>query len=132
LSVGPEQDPIRRWCIAAARAAADKKGENTIILEVGRILAITEAFVITDGSNPRQVRTIAEEVEAKVKEDDGPSPLRIEGLDDARWVLMDYGDFVVHIFLDEVREFYQLERLWADAPRWDWEPADSQSVASGE
>ena len=132
MSIGPEQDPIRRWCITAARAACEKSGRDTIILEVGRILAITEAFVITDGSNARQVRTIAEEVEAKVKEGGGPSPLRIEGLDDARWVLLDYGDFVVHVFLDEVREFYQLERLWADAPKWDWEPSDSQSVASGE
>jgi ribosome-associated protein len=132
LTDGPVEDPVRRWCIAAARAAADKKGENTVILEVGSILAITDAFVITDGSNVRQVRTLADEIEAKVKEGDGPSPLRIEGLDDARWVLMDYGDFVVHIFLDEVREFYQLERLWADAPRWDWEPSGSQPVASGE
>jgi ribosome-associated protein len=62
--------------------------------------------VITSGTNARQVRTIAEEVEEKVKADGGPAPLRIEGLDDARWVLMDYGDFVVHVFLDEVRKFY--------------------------
>jgi ribosome-associated protein len=126
-----DADTVRRWCQIAARAAAAKTGEDTIILEVGRVLAITEAFVITSGTNARQVRTIAEEVEAKVKEDGGPSPLRIEGLDDARWVLLDYGDFVVHVFLDEVRRFYDLERLWADSPRWAWEPG-GQAAASGE
>jgi ribosome-associated protein len=62
-------------------------------------------------------------VEEQVKRDGGPAPLRIEGLDDARWVLMDYGDFVVHVFLDEVRTFYDLERLWADAERWAFEEA---------
>ena len=88
--------------------------------------------MISDGANPRQVRTIVEEVEKKVKETGGPAPLRIEGLDDARWVLMDYGDFVVHVFLHEVREFYDLERLWGDAPVWDWEPSRGSRVASGE
>jgi ribosome-associated protein len=55
-----------------------------------------------------------------VKDAGGPPPIRTEGLDDARWVLMDYGDFVVHVFLDEVRDFYELERLWGDAQTWDW------------
>lgn len=113
-------EQIRDWCIVAARAADAKNGADTIVLEVGGILAITDAFVITSAGNPRLVRTIADEVEEKVKEAGGPAPLRIEGLDDARWVLMDYADFVVHVFLDEVREFYDLERLWRDAPVWDW------------
>jgi len=122
-------EQVRRWCVLAAKAADDKKGEATVILEVGRVLAIADAFVITSGANPRQVRTIVEAVEEKVKQDGGPSPLRIEGLDDARWVLMDYGDFVVHVFLQEVREFYDLERLWADAPVWNW--LDDERVATG-
>ena len=123
-------DQVRQWCVTAARAADDKKGEATVILEVGSVLAIADAFVITAGTNARQVRTIVEEIEKKVKESGGPGPLRIEGLDDARWVLMDYGDFVVHVFLQEVREFYDLERLWADAPVWDWQP--EERVAAGE
>jgi ribosome-associated protein len=123
-------DTVRAWSATAARAAADKKGEDTVILEVGRVLAITEAFVITSGTNPRQVRTIAEEVEAKLKEDGGPAPLRVEGLNDATWVLLDYGDFVVHVFVDEVRRFYDLERLWADSPRWTW--AETEAVAAGD
>ena len=116
--------------LAAARAAADKKGSDTIILEVGSVLAITDAFVITSGSNARQVRTIAEEVELQVGRAGGPKPLRIEGLDDARWVLLDYGDFVVHVFLDEVRRYYDLERLWSDAPRVEWHDGDGDQAAA--
>ena len=123
-------EQIRRWCVMAARAADDKRGADTIILQVGQVLAITDAFVITNGANARQVRTIAEEVEEKLKVGGGPSPIRIEGLDDARWVLLDYGDFVVHVFLDEVRQFYDLERLWADAPVWDWHDGKARVAAA--
>jgi ribosome-associated protein len=83
-------------------------------------LSITDAFVITSGNNRRQVLTIAEEVEAQVKAVGGPAPIRVEGLTDAQWVLLDYGDFVVHVFLDEVRRYYDLERLWADSPTVEW------------
>jgi ribosome-associated protein len=114
-------DQVREWARTAARAASAKGGEDTVILEVGAILAITDAFVITSGRNGRQVRTIAEEVEAKLKGDGGISPLRVEGLSDSQWVLLDYGDLVVHVFLDETRAFYDLERLWSDAPRVAWE-----------
>lgn len=118
-----DRQDIRALVVAAAKAASDKKGEDTVVIEVGAVLAITDAFVITSASNTRQAKTIAEEVENKIDEVGGPKPLRIEGLDDARWILMDYGDFVVHVFLDEVRRYYDLERLWSDAPRIDWEKA---------
>lgn len=107
--------------VTAARAAADKKGQDTVILDVGPVLAITDLFVITSGTNARQVRTMAEEVEARVAAELGRKPLRVEGLDDARWVLMDYGDVVVHLFLEEARAYYDLERLWSDAAVVDWE-----------
>lgn len=119
-------DEVRQWAAVAARAAEDKKGADTVVLEVGGVLAITDAFVITSATNSRQVRTIADEIESQVKSVGGPAPLRIEGLDDLRWVLLDYGDFVVHVFLDEVRSFYDLERLWGDAPYLDW-----RAVAAG-
>jgi ribosome-associated protein len=106
--------------LLAARAADSKLGERTVILSVGDALGITEAFVITSGGNVRQVRTIADEVELQLKKAEGRAPIRIEGLDDARWVLMDYGDFLVHVFLEEAREYYDLEHLWADAPRVAW------------
>ena len=109
--------------VVAARAAADKHGQDTVVLEVGQVLAITDHFVITSGANVRQVRAVVDEIEAQVKANGGPSPIRVEGLDDARWVLMDYGDFVVHVFLDEIRRYYDLERLWADAPRLEWDDA---------
>jgi ribosome-associated protein len=114
-------DDVREWARVAARAAASKGGQDTVVLEVGQVLAITDAFVITSGRNTRQVATIAEEVEARLKAAAGISPLRTEGLSEAEWVLLDYGDFVVHAFLDHVRDHYQLERLWSDAPRLEWE-----------
>ncbi len=116
-------DQVRQWARTAARAASAKGGDDTVILEVGNVLAITDAFVITSGRNTRQVKTIAEEVEARLKADGRISPLRVEGLGDSQWVLLDYGDLVVHVFLDETREYYDLERLWSDAPRLDWEKA---------
>ena len=109
-----------QWAVEAARAADDKKGVDTVVLAVGSVLAITEHFVITHGTNSRQVRTIADEVEQRVSGAGGPKPIRIEGLDDLSWVLMDYGDFVVHVFSEDARHFYELERLWADVPKVDW------------
>lgn len=125
-------DEVRLWAALAARAADDKQGDDIVILEVGPVLAITEAFVIASASNTRQVRTIAEEIEEQVKRGGGPAPIRTEGLDDLRWVLLDYGDFVVHVFLQEVREFYELERLWADATRLDWQTVLDGAPAVGE
>ena len=105
---------------SAALAADDKKATDVVVLDVGEVLSITGWFVISSGSNPRQVRTIAEEVEAQLKADHDLAPLRVEGLDGLRWVLLDYGDFVVHVFHEEERDYYQLERLWADVPQVDW------------
>ncbi len=120
-------EQVRDWARTAAQAASAKGGEETVIIEVGAVLAITDAFVITSGRNTRQVKTIAEEVEARLKADGGISPLRVEGLGDSQWVLLDYGDIVVHVFLDETREFYDLERLWSDAPRVAWEDEAARS-----
>ncbi|MHB8465025.1 MAG: ribosome silencing factor [Acidimicrobiales bacterium] len=105
------------WPEVAAQAALAKKGDDVLILEVGEVLAITDSFVIASAPNERLVRAIAEEVEKRVKEEGGPGPLRIEGLREGEWVLLDYGDFVVHLFREDTRRFYDLERLWADAPR---------------
>jgi ribosome-associated protein len=91
-----------------------------LVLAMGGLLGLTDAFVITSGRNVRQVRSIVDEVELRVKASGGLRPIRVEGLDDARWVLMDYGDFLVHVFLDEARHFYDLEHLWLDAPRVEW------------
>lgn len=111
--------------IVAARAADDKQATDTLVLEVGPTLAITEYFVITSASNRRLVRAVADEVEAKVREASGRSPLRVEGAREQQWVLIDYGDIVVHVFSDETRSFYEIERLYRDAPVIEWNSADS-------
>jgi ribosome-associated protein len=105
----------------AANAAHDKKAEDILILEVGSIMGIVEHFVVTSASNTRQVKTIVDEVEKQMRERADAKPRATEGLTDASWVLVDYGDIVVHVFLTETREFYGLERLWADVPRIAWE-----------
>jgi len=104
----------------AARAADAKKGEDILVLDVADIIGIVDYFVITAASNTRLVRTIVEEIERQVFEQAGDKPRAVEGLRDASWVLLDYGDLVVHVFLTETREYYGLERLWADADRFEW------------
>jgi ribosome-associated protein len=114
--------------LAAARAAAAKQGEDIAILDVHELIVITDFFVIASGSSDRQVRTIVDEVEKAVRER-GVRPVRREGETENRWVLLDYVDVVVHVFADEEREYYDLERLWRDAPRVRWQ--DSDAVSSG-
>ncbi|MEY2437941.1 MAG: ribosome-associated protein, partial [Acidimicrobiaceae bacterium] len=92
------------WPVVAAQAANDKQGNDVLVLAVGEVLAITDHFVIASAPNTRLVATIAEEVERAVADAGGPRPLRVEGLDDRRWVLLDYGAFVVHVFLQEARD----------------------------
>lgn len=103
-----------------ARAAATKTDRPVVALDVGEVLAITGWFVVASGGTDRQVRAIADAVEEGVRSAGGPRPLRIEGLDDASWVLIDYGDVIVHVMDDETRSFYDLERLWRDVPSATW------------
>jgi ribosome-associated protein len=109
--------------LVAARAADDKLGEDTVVLAMGELLGVVDAFVVTSGRNDRQVRALVEEVERRVKDHDGTAPLAVEGLSDATWVLMDYGDFVVHVFAEQTRGYYDLEHLWSSAPRISWQGA---------
>lgn len=96
------------------------------MIDVGDVLGVTDFFVITNGANKRQVKAIVDEVEQQIALAGGPRPLRVEGLDGLEWVLLDYGLFVVHVFDAEQRNFYSLERLWADRPRVEWRvPASS-------
>ena len=111
---------LRHWAVAAAVAADAHKGVDTVVIDVGNVLVVTELFVITHGGNARQVRAIVDNVEESVKAAGGPSPLYVEGRQELQWVLLDYGAFVVHVFDAERRAFYQLEQLWADCPKVDW------------
>jgi ribosome-associated protein len=102
--------------LACAKAAIDKKASHSIIFDVGKLGAFTDYFLITSGTNERQVQAIADELFRLSKEWGCGSP-RLEGYDEGRWVLVDMGGVVVHVFHDYIREFYDLETLWADAPR---------------
>ena len=119
----PAEPTLADWARRAARAADDKLGRDTVVIEVGDVIAITDFFVISGGGTARQVRAIADEVEEQLTLLDGPKPVRVEGRDDYRWVLMDFGGFVVHLLDEEARVFYDLERLWSDCPRLEWQPA---------
>ena len=99
-----------------------KKAEQIILLDVSELIQITEIFLIATGTSRRQVLTLADELSVQMKANDRP-PLRIEGQDDGIWLLIDFGDVVVHLFQPEPRKHYDLERLWGDAPRLEWEPA---------
>lgn len=105
--------------VAAARAADDKKATDLQILEVADILAVVDLFALMTASNPRHLKAVSEEVERVLREQHERKPLRREGTPDSGWMLLDYGDLVVHLFSSDRREFYALERLWADVPRRD-------------
>jgi ribosome-associated protein len=116
----------RDLAVAAARAAAEKQGERIAVLDVRELIVITDYFVIAGGGSERQVRSIIEEVE-KALRDQGVKPVRREGIEDNRWVLLDYVDIVVHVFAPEERDYYDLERLWRDAPVLEWEDVGAAS-----
>ncbi len=99
---GPASDASTR-AIVAATAASAKSGLDIVLLDVGPIISIIECFVLVSATNSRQVRTIVEEIELALKGHDGSKPINAEGRDDLSWVLLDYGDIVVHVFLDETR-----------------------------
>jgi ribosome-associated protein len=108
-------DEARDLALVAAQAAADKLATDIVLIDVSERLAITDVFVVVTGSNERQVEAIVDEVEEKVRLA-GSKPIRREGRRDGRWVLLDYGDIVVHVQHAEERVFYSLERLWKDCP----------------
>jgi ribosome-associated protein len=121
----------RDLAVVVARAGDAKGASDVVVLEVGDVLVVADEFVIMSASNDRLVKAVVDEVAHAVREAGAGSPLRVEGLDDRHWVLIDYGDVVVHVFLAETREYYELERLWGDVPRLDWrEPAASRSAGS--
>jgi ribosome-associated protein len=108
-----------------AGIADAEHGSDVLVLEVGDVLGVTEYFVIVSASNRRLVRTLVDEIEIQTRELTRRSPLRSEGVREQQWVLVDYGDVVVHVFLAEVREFYEIERLYTDVPKIDWSDAES-------
>ena len=125
----PADDRSRHLAVVAARAAADKKAQEIIALDVSERLALTDVFLVASGANDRQVRAIVDAIEEALHKE-GAKELRKEGLSEAHWVLMDFQDIVVHVQQEEDREFYALERLWKDCPVVDL-PADLYAPTDG-
>jgi ribosome-associated protein len=112
--------PFEQLAFLSALVADEKKATDVVVLDVGDILGITDLFVIASTTNRRQAVMVAEEVEMAVKRAGGAGPISVEGLEEGVWILIDFGAFIVHVFQNETREFYDLDRLWRDAPRLDW------------
>ena len=121
-----KKSELKKQVAAAIQACLEKKAEELSILEMEKGSgAFTDYFVLCSGTNPRQVQAIADEVELRLKAA-GVRPNNVEGYNQAEWVLIDYVDFVVHVFSERARRFYDLERLWKSARRL--EPADLKTV----
>ncbi len=111
----PEKEPPTEavW-LAAVRAAESKKATRIRVLDLREVTSFADYFVICSGSNPRQIQAISDEIGREMKSA-GELPMSVEGYENAEWVLIDYGDFLVHIFSEKTREYYDLERLWRHA-----------------
>ena len=118
--------------ITAARVAAaaieDKKGEDILALDLSGLLVVTDVFLVATGTSTRHVKTLVDDAEEALREIDR-RPIRREGVDFGEWVLLDYGDVVIHVFDRDTRAYYELERLWADAPAVDLELSSSITQA---
>lgn len=115
--------------LAAVDAASEKKALNIVVLDLREIASFTDYFVITSGTNERQVQAISDEIYETLKKA-GSTAARVEGYKTAEWILLDYGDFIVHVFEEKSRRFYDLERLWRESKRVDL-PTDIQSGDPG-
>ena len=118
--------------ITAARTAAaaieDKKGEDILALDLSGLLVVTDVFLVATGTSTRHVKTLVDDAEEALRELER-RPIRREGVDFGEWVLLDYGDLVIHVFDRDTRAYYELERLWADAPTIDLELSSSIAQA---
>jgi ribosome-associated protein len=117
MSMSPE-----RLATTIAAHAADKKAADIVVLDLREVAGYTDFFVICSGNTDRQTKAIHDGIQLGLKKQDGLLPRRVEGVSEARWILMDYLDVVVHIFTPETRGFYRLESLWGDVPRRELDP----------
>jgi ribosome-associated protein len=126
---GPAPPSRDTAAAAAARAASSKQAQDIVVLNVSELIVITDHFVICTAGSTRQIKTVVDEIERALREQLDVRPARREGEGDAGWWLLDYIDVVVHVFGPTERAFYDLERLWRDAPRLEWEEPDAVSSA---
>lgn len=116
--------------LTAAQAAADKLAADILLIDVSERLVITDVFLLASAPNDRQVRAVVDEIEERLREL-GAKPVRREGAEEGRWVLLDFAEIVVHVQHQEERVFYALERLWADCPTIPFADADAERAATG-
>jgi ribosome-associated protein len=119
MTLSPE-----RLATTIAAYAADKKASDIVVLDLREVAGYTDFFVIVSGTSDRQAKAIHDGIHLGLKKEESVLPRRVEGLGEARWILMDYLDVVVHVFTPETRDFYRLESLWGDVPRRDFDPAE--------
>jgi ribosome-associated protein len=110
-----EEDPALQLAYAIAAAADDRKGSNITLVQVGDVSYLADYFVIATGFSTVQVRAITRSIEAALEQDFNRRPLRVEGQMEGNWILMDYGEVMVHVFMPEARDFYDLEAFWGHA-----------------
>ena len=116
MSAAPELEPARLADLVAGYAS-DVKAQEIVELDLRGVLGYTDYFVIASGGTDRQAKAIHDRIHEGMKKEHGLLPRRVEGASEARWILMDYFDVIVHIFTPEAREFYRLEQLWGEAPK---------------
>jgi ribosome-associated protein len=133
-SVASPTDSARRAAqsldraLIAAQVAADNRGRDIVVLDMRELTAIFDYFVLATGTSRRQLHAISEEIDRTLEQDLGDRRLGIEGYQESRWILLDYGDVVIHLFDAEAREFYAIEDLWGQAKRVPFEPRVSRSA----
>ncbi len=130
-SPAKQDDTIWTRVLHSVEAALDKKATDPVVLDLRQASQLADYFILVSGRSDTQVRAIADAIEQRCKHE-GARPLSIEGVRHGQWALLDYGDFVVHVFYEPIRKFYELERLWSRAPRCELPPALSQPPTSGE
>jgi ribosome-associated protein len=125
MSLSPD-----RLAEVAAGLALDKKAADVVALDLREVAGYTDYFVLASGGSDRQAKAIHDGIHEGLKKQHGLLPRRVEGLAEARWILMDYLDVVVHVFTPETRDFYRLEHLWGDVPRRAFDPAEAIDTAA--
>ena len=119
----------RPFAVAAAKICDSKKASDIVVLDVRKLTTISDWFVVCSVTNERQSRAIADQLRVSMRDEEGLRELGVEGIQDGRWILQDFGAVVVHVFHESQRGFYDIEGLWADAPRLKWAPAPAKKKA---